>query len=291
MRGRCSLLPRWYYLHLCGTTQSQQRWISLPSSSAPFSSPPHFQLCCNMQSAPCEWAFEFFLWTAVCFSLFRLSQCVVHRLRWLESRGRNLLTQERLFETIMISYTKHMITLSLPVSFYAAHVLTPPSFERACMLAQQLSLSPLALLSSVKNSSYCRHCSQSSRKLFSWSNPRLCEIHPMSEESEFTQPMDHFYSDLEKLYTPYNPVRKLEESRDCLPDVFSVPSGNLFASPLLFLFLLSLPRDRLMPGSQLDRKKSMKRLHKKIPHSCWVAYSLSYIPLPQIKTLPRLFCY
>ena len=36
-----------------------------------------------------------------------------------------------------------MITLSLPVSFYAAHVLTPPSFERACMLAQQLSLSPL----------------------------------------------------------------------------------------------------------------------------------------------------
>ena len=127
----------------------------------------------------------------------------------------------------MIFYTKHMITLSLPVSFYAAHVLTPPSFEHACLHNDcrcrpwhffQVSKIPLIvdIVRKVPGCCLfdlilgCVNCIQDSRNLL----------------TTFTYSW--------KSCTPptYNPVRKLEESRDCLPDVFSVPSGNLFASPL-----------------------------------------------------------
>ena len=138
-------MPRWYHLHLCGTTQSQQRWISLPSSPAPFSSPPHFQLCCNIQSAPCEWAFEFFFITAVGFLLFvifLLRQCVVRTLMLVIRSRRNHPTQlsrRKTFWCLIMELSLYFSPntwspcLCLSASTLRMSSLLPPSSEHACL--------------------------------------------------------------------------------------------------------------------------------------------------------------
>ena len=160
-----------------------------------------------------------------------------------------------------------MIILSLHVCLYATPCV--PS-EHACL---RNNCRFWHFTTSVKNASYRQHCSRFGRVLGRSRNFVCVQIRPTGigiirlhqipglhlkrEElrSHHTNTLPHTYTYMQNCASLSCPQKNgiQELSAQC---VFS-PSGNLFASPLSLSF--SLPRDRLR--SQLDRKKSMHRLH------------------------------